>query len=357
MKTYTIAVLPGDGIGPEVMKEALKVLQVISQAHPVSFKTEEGWIGGAAYDRFGTPLPVETLDLCRRSDAILLGSIGGPKWDNLPTHLRPELGGLLELRKSLCLFANLRPVILFDSVKELSPLAASRILKGVDLLTVRELSSDVYFGEPRHLDDNEGVDTMRYRSHEVQRISKVAFEIAQRRNKKVTSVDKSNVLCSSMLWRKVVTGTAKEYPGIALNHMYVDNAAMQLILNPGQFDVILTSNLFGDILSDESAALAGSLGMMPSASFGLDINLYEPAGGSAPDIAGKGTANPIAQVLSAAMMLEYSFNRPDLGKAIYNAVERALNEGFRTRDLCPAAQSYVTTFEMGDAICRFLNHT
>lgn len=351
MKEYKIAVLPGDGIGPEVMVEALKVLEKISKGFNFSYTISQGTIGGAAIDRFGDPLPEETLELCRASDAVLLGSIGGPKWDRLPPHLRPELGGLLKLRKELHLYANLRPVVVFEALKKNSPLSSSRLKDRVDLLTVRELSGGIYFGEPKNLDDREGLDTMRYETAEVERITKTAFEIAGKRRKKVTSVDKANVLYSSMLWRATVTRTASEYPGVRLEHMYVDNAAMQMVLNPGQFDVILTTNLFGDILSDESAALCGSLGVLPSASLGESVHLYEPAGGSAPDIAGKGIANPIAQVLSAALMLDYSLGMPGASEAIFDAVERALADGFLTADIADSDAPAVSTSEMGEAIC------
>jgi 3-isopropylmalate dehydrogenase len=354
MKTYNIAVLPGDGIGPEIMQEALRVLEKVSKAHQLSYTVKQGYIGGAAIDRFETPLPEETVEICRTADAVLLGCIGGPRWDHLPPRLKPELGGLLALRKALNLYANLRPVKVFEALKANSPLAPSRLEGEVDLLTVRELASGIYFGEPRLLDEDQGLDTMRYRKDEVERIAKTAFEIAGKRRKSLTSVDKANVLHSSMLWRKTVSEVAAQYPGIRLQHMYVDNAAMQMVINPAQFDVILTTNLFGDILSDESAAICGSLGMLPSASFGETVHLFEPAGGSAPDIAGRGIANPIAQILSAAMMLDYSFGIPEASRDIFNAVQQALNQGFRTRDIASGSGKSVTTAEMGNAICRFL---
>ncbi len=353
-KKYEIAVLPGDGIGPEVMDEALKVLQAVSSKYEFAFNVNTGFIGGAAIDRFDEPLPWDTVELCRNCDAVLLGSIGGPKWDPLAPEKRPELGGLLALRKSLKLYANIRPVKVFEALKANSPLAPSRMEGDIDLVTVRELAGGIYFGRPKELSEREGLDTMVYRKEEVQRIAVAAFELAGKRNKKVTSVDKANVLYSSMLWRETVARVAANYPDIQLEHMYVDNAAMQLILYPGQFDVILTGNLFGDILSDQSAALAGSLGLLPSASLGESLHLYEPAGGSAPDIAGQGIANPIAQVLSMALMLDYSFRLPEPSTAIYKAVENTLAEGYRTADILDVAGKKVSTSEMGDLICSYL---
>ena len=347
--SHRIAVLPGDGIGPEVMKESLKVLDAVAAKVGIEFEYAEGAIGGIAIDQYGTPLPESTVKLCSSSEAVLLGSIGGPKWDNLPPEKRPELGGLLALRKSLNLFANLRPVKVYDAVKDLCPLAADRLSGGIDILTVRELSGGIYFGTPKKVDDTTGMDTMIYSAGEVERIARIGFEAAKSRRKKVTSVDKANVLHTSILWRNTVERVAKDYPEIELNHMYVDNAAMQLILDPSQFDIILTGNLFGDILSDESAALAGSLGMLPSASLGTEINLFEPSGGSAPDIAGKGIANPIAQILSAGMMLEYSLANIDAAKRIYSAVDKVIASGLRTADIASGGET-VSTSEMGDAI-------
>jgi 3-isopropylmalate dehydrogenase len=348
----SVAVLPGDGIGPEVMKESLPVLEAAGKPFGISFNVEEGLIGGAAFDAAGTPLPEATIELCRRSDAILLGSVGGPKWDNLPPMQRPELGGLLAIRKELKLFANLRSVRLFQALIETCPVRLSPGTE-VDLLTVRELSSGIYFGQPKELEEERGIDTMIYEKPVVQRIVKVAFEAAARRRKKLTSVDKANVLSASMLWRKVVNEISSDYSDVELDHMYVDNAAMQLILNPGRFDVIVTGNLFGDILSDESAALAGSLGMLPSASLGEEVHLYEPSGGSAPDIAGKGVANPIAQILSGAMMFEYSFGMVEAARALESAVEKALNDGYRTADIAYGKPS-VGTKEMAMAIAERL---
>ncbi len=351
---YKIAVLSGDGIGPEVMSEALKVLHAVGEKRKLAFDFTDGLIGGIAIDEQGTPLPEETVSLCKASDAVLLGSIGGPKWDSLPPEKRPELGGLLAIRKSLKLYANIRPVKVYNEVKDLCPLSSSRMGDGIDILTVRELSGGIYFGKPKKVDELSGMDTMIYSSDEVERIARVGFEAAMNRHKRLTSVDKANVLHTSILWRKTVERVAEDYPEVKLNHMYVDNAAMQLILNPAQFDVILTGNLFGDILSDESAALAGSLGMLPSASLGANISLYEPSGGSAPDIAGKGIANPIAQILSAAMMLEFSFKNLEAARDIYNAVEKVIASGVRTADISGGEDKSVSTSEMGDAIVKAL---
>ncbi len=347
---YTVAVLSGDGIGPEVMAEAMKVLQAVGKKRNLVFDFREGLIGGIAIDTAGTALPDETVALCRDAGAVLLGSIGGPKWDALPPEERPELGGLLAIRKALKLFANIRPVKVYEGVQDLCPLNPSRVGKGIDILTVRELSGGIYFGEPKKVDEHSGMDTMIYSVEEVQRIARAGFEAAMHRSKRLTSVDKANVLHTSILWRQTVERVAEEYPEVRVNHMYVDNAAMQLILDPSQFDVILTGNLFGDILSDESAALAGSLGMLPSASLGETVHLFEPSGGSAPDIAGKGIANPVAQILSAAMMLEFSFKELEASRDIHAAVERVIESGIRTADLTGGKGTAVTTSEMGDAI-------
>jgi len=347
--TYKVAVLEGDGIGPEVMKEAIKVLNVIAKIYKIDFDISYGLIGGCAYDTFKTPLPNETKKICLSADAILLGSIGGPKWENLPTELTPEIGGLLTLRKELKLFANLRPVIIYKELINRSPLKSKVLSKEIDILTVRELSSGIYYGKPRELSEDMAFDTMKYKRKEIQNIAKTAFNAAVKRKCKVTSIDKANVLCVSKLWRQVVNEVAKEYPNIELHHMYVDNATMQMILNPSQFDVILTSNLFGDIISDESAAISGSLGLLPSASFGEKVNLYEPAGGSAPDIAGKGIANPIAQILSLAMMLNYSFKRPDIAKNIEEAIKNTIKKGYRTEDIKENTAA-ISTSDMGQKI-------
>jgi len=351
-KMFNIAVLSGDGIGPEVIEAALKVLEKLATLRGWSLVLREGLIGGCAIDKTTSPLPTATLEMCQKSDAILLGSVGGPRWDNLPVNCRPEIGGLLALRKALSLFANLRPVRLFPSLFHISPLRPDRLgEKGIDLLTVRELSSGIYYGQPKGLSDEEGFDTMRYHQDEVRRVAHVAFKIAQKRCSRITSVDKANVLHTSMLWRKVVNEVSQDYPDVTLNHMYVDNAAMQLTLNPKQFDVILTGNLFGDILSDASAALAGSLGLLPSASLSTEgIHLYEPAGGSAPDIAGQNIANPLAAILSVAMMAEYTFNDQQAANAVLTAVQQAIEAGILTADLSRNDHS-VSTKQMGQEVC------
>ncbi len=351
---YRIAVLPGDGIGPEVMAEALKVLDTLAETFGFSYRRDEGLIGGAALDSKGHPLPEETVETCLSSDAVLLGSVGGPKWDNFEPALRPERGGLLAIRKRLELYANLRPVKLLPELAGLSPLKSDRIGGGIDLLTVRELSGGIYFGDPKAFEEDHGLDTMIYRTETIERIARLAYETAEKRSGRLCSVDKANVLSVSMLWRKTVEGLREEYPRVELEHMYVDNAAMQLMLKPTQFDVICTGNLFGDILSDESAALVGSLGLLPSASLGKMVHLYEPAGGSAPDIAGKGIANPIAQILSVALMCRYSLGREDAAKAVEEAVDDTLRDGVRTADLAAAGEGItpVGTAEFGSMVAR-----
>ncbi len=354
--SYKIALLPGDGIGPEVMDATQKVLEGVRKKYGIQFEYERGLIGGAALDACDTALPQETLEVCRRCDAVLLGSVGGPKWDTLPPEKRPERGGLLALRKQLNLFANLRPVRVYPEIAHLSPLNSRRIEEGVDLLTVRELSGGIYFGEPKEKNENYGLDTMYYEKETIRRVAKIAFEAAGRRRKKLTSVDKANVLYSSLLWRETVEETAQEYPEVKVNHMYVDNAAMQLILNPGQFDVILTGNLFGDILSDESAALPGSLGVLPSASLGSSVHLFEPAGGSAPDIAGMNKANPVAQILSAAMMCEYGLGLAEAASAIRSAVEKSFAEGVCTADMLSGPDTApASTTEVAETITGFIS--
>ena len=348
--SYKVAVLPGDGIGPEVMDAALEVLDAVEKKFGFKLEIEKGLIGGCAYDATGDPLPEETRKICLESDAVLLGSIGGPKWDGLPPEKTPELGGLLALRKMLKLYANLRPAVIYEELKGMSPLSEKVLTDKVDLLTVRELAHGIYFGEPKELTDEIGLDTMVYTAEQVERIARQGFEAAQKRGKKLCSVDKANVLSSSKLWRKVVNKVAADYPDVELTHMYVDNAAMQLMLNPLQFDVIVTSNLFGDILSDESAAICGSLGMLPSASLGEKISLFEPSGGSAPDIAGKGIANPIAQIMSLAMLLEYSFDMSEPAAAIKKAVDQCVSEGIRTGDILSPGIKPVNTKEMTQAI-------
>lgn len=350
-KRYKIAILPGDGIGPEVMEPAVALLQKLAACRGWSLELQDGLIGGAAIDHCGSPLPAVTRELCCHADAVLLGSVGGPRWDRLPVHQRPEIGGLLALRKDLSLFANLRPVRLYPALQHLSPLKENRIgPDGLDILTVRELSGDVYYGEPRGLLDDEGFDTMRYTTDEVRRIAHTAFRAAVKRRRHVTSVDKANVLNTSMHWRRVVREVAESYPEVTLENMYVDNAAMQLTLNPMQFDVILTGNLFGDILSDASAALSGSLGLLPSASLGTrNIHLYEPAGGSAPDIAGRGVANPLAQILSVGLMAEYSFSDVQAADAVEQAVRQSIQDGCITADLARGSSS-LSTRQMGQAV-------
>ena len=344
-----IAILPGDGIGPEIVAEAVRVLDVL-RSGGLAIESDTAPIGGAGYDAAKVPLPEATLALARDADAVLLGAVGGPKYDTLPRPLRPEQG-ILGIRKALGLFANLRPALLYPELAAASTLK-SEVVAGLDLMIIRELTGDIYFGEPRGRRKNaageeEGFDTMLYSVPEIRRIARVGFETARSRGKRLCSVDKANVLDTSILWREVVTAMAKDYPDVALTHMYVDNAAMQLVRNPKQFDVIVTGNLFGDILSDEASMLAGSIGMLPSAS--LDEKrkgLYEPIHGSAPDIAGKGWANPLAAILSFEMALRWSLARPDLADRLSAAVQSALAGGARTRDLGGA----MSTREMGDAV-------
>lgn len=347
-----IAVLPGDGIGTEIVPEAVKVLKAVAARFNHEFVFTQALVGGAAIDEMGVPLPEETLALCKASDAVLLGAIGGPKWDNLPAELRPEAAALLPLRKELGLYANLRPAYLFPELIHASSLKPE-VIEGVDLLVVRELTGGLYFGEKRRekLDDGErAVDVLEYSTYEIERIVRLACEAARKRRKRVTSVDKANVLESSRLWREVAGRVALEYPDIELSHMYVDNCAMQLIRNPRQFDVIVTENMFGDILTDEASMLTGSLGMLPSASIGGKVGLYEPSHGSAPDIAGQGKANPLATILSAAMMLRYSFQLEQEALAVEKAVREVLAGGYRTPDIAEPGQKLVSTREMGDLV-------
>jgi 3-isopropylmalate dehydrogenase len=359
--THKIAILPGDGIGPETMAEAERVLEALRREHGLDVELERAAIGGAAYDQSGTPLPAETLALARSADAILLGAVGGPKWDRLESRLRPEKA-LLGLRSELKLFANLRPAILFPQLVDASSLKPE-IVAGLDIMIVRELTGGIYFGEPRGVrkranGEREGYNTLVYAESEIKRIARTAFEIARVRNKRVCSVDKANVLEASVLWREVVTDIAREYADVTLSHMYVDNAAMQLIRAPKQFDVIVTTNMFGDILSDAAAMLTGSIGMLPSASLDAAAKgMYEPIHGSAPDIAGKGVANPIATILSVAMMLRYSLKRPDLAVAIERAVTQVLEQGLRTADIFTGKGRRVETREMGTAIAAALART
>ena len=350
-----IAVIPGDGIGPEVVEQTIVVLNAVGRKFGHRFNYTNAVMGGAALDTVGVPLPEETLRICLDSDAVILGAVGGPKWDNLPGNLRPE-AGLLGIRKALGLFANLRPAKLFPQLKSASTLKEEVFVDGgLDILVVRELTGDLYFGDKGREDipggDQRAWDVAVYTTPEVERVARVAFEIARGRRRKVTSVDKANVLESSRLWREVVIQTGKDYPDIELNHMYVDNAAMQLVRNPAQFDVILTTNMFGDILSDEAAMLTGSLGMLPSASLGEGrLGLYEPVHGSAPDIAGQDKANPIATIMSAAMMLRYSFNLEEEALAVEESVARVLQQGYRTVDIAGPGTIVVGTREMGRLI-------
>jgi len=344
----TVAVLPGDGIGPEIVAQAVSVLNLVAP----DVSTEEALVGGCAYDATGHPLPKATLDLCRRSDAVLLGAVGGPKWDVIPDpDLRPERGALLPLRKHLGLYANLRPAILYPALASASSLKESLVAGGLDVLVVRELTGGIYFGSPKSNDGNRAVDTCVYTRDEIERIARVGFEAARRRGKRLCSVDKQNVLMTSVLWRKTVEEVSADYPDIALSHMLVDNCAMQLVRNPGQFDVIVTENLFGDVLSDEAAMLTGSLGMLPSASLGAGtFGLYEPIHGSAPDIAGKGVANPLATILSVALLLRYSLGREAEARRIEAAVEAALAAGLRTADIAAPGEPTVGSAVMGQAV-------
>lgn len=354
---YDIAVLPGDGIGPEVMVEALKVLDVVESEYDVQFVRTFGNLGGIAIDKEGKALPQTTIDLCKASEAVLLGSVGGPQWEHLPPMEQPERGGLLPLRKIFGLYANLRPAIIFPSLVEASVLKKSVVGEGLDLLVIRELTGGLYMSQPKGIEgtapNREGIDTLRYTETEIKRIGHVAFKAAMKRRKKLTSVDKANVLASSVLWREIMIGLGTEYPEVELTHMYVDNASMQLVRNPRQFDVLLTENMFGDILSDEASALTGSLGMVPSASLAEGtFGVYEPAGGTAPDIAGQGIANPIAQILSVALMLRYSFGMKEAADRIGAAVEKTLKAGYRTEDIFfgHPGEKKVSTSAMGDAI-------
>ena len=356
-KSFKVAVLSGDGIGPEVMAEALKVLDAVQAKFDVSFERTSANVGGIAIDEDGQALPEKTVDVCKAADAILFGSVGGPKWETLPPDEQPERGALLPLRKIFGLFCNLRPAIIFPALTGASSLKEEVVAGGFNILVVRELTGGIYFAEPKGIEGEGGArtgfDTMKYSDAEVERISHVAFQAARKRGSKVCSIDKANVLSTSVLWREVVERVAKEYPDVELSHMYVDNAAMQLVRWPKQFDVMLCGNMFGDIISDEAAMLTGSLGMLPSASLAEGtFGMYEPSGGSAPDIAGQGIANPIAQILSASMMLRYSFGMIDAADAVDAAVEKTLNQGCRTGDIFQdlEGEKKVNTKEMGDAI-------
>jgi 3-isopropylmalate dehydrogenase len=355
---FRIAVLPGDGIGAEIVPEAIKVLQVIGKRFGHDYKFSEALVGGTAYDATGNPLPAETLNLCRQSDAVLLGAIGGPKWDSLPVHLRPEIGALLPLRKELALFANLRPCMLFPDLIHASTLK-EEVIQGVDILVIRELTGGLYFGQKSREATPDGgqkaTDVLSYSTYEIERIVRFAYDAASRRSKRLCSVDKANVLESSRLWRETVMVIAKDYPDIETTHMYVDNCSMQLIRNPRQFDVIVTENMFGDILTDEASMLTGSIGMLPSASIGGEVGLYEPSHGSAPDIAGQKKANPLATILSAALMLRYSFNQEQEAQLVEKAVNKVLAEGYRTPDLMEPGKKQVNTEEMGSLVAGFVD--
>ena len=350
---YQIAVIPGDCIGPDVVEQTLNVMDKVGEKFGHTFNYKKVLAGGCAIDATGACLPQETIDICKASDAVLLGAVGGWKWDNLPGDQRPERA-LLGLRKALGLFANLRPALLFEQLADASPLKPEILAGGLDIVVVRELTGGIYFGEKGHRDTDLGpaaYDIEQYAEGEVRRIAKVAFDMAMKRNKHVTSVDKANVLESSRLWRRVVAEVAQDYPEVTLDNLYVDNAAMQLVRNPRQFDVIVTSNIFGDILSDEASQITGSIGMLPSASLAEgNFGMYEPVHGSAPDIAGQDKANPMATILSAAMMLRYTFGLGAEADAIENAVKSVLDQGYRTPDLYAGQGTQVGTAQMGDLI-------
>ncbi|WP_304543669.1 3-isopropylmalate dehydrogenase [Sulfurimonas microaerophilic] len=353
MKSYKIALIKGDGIGPEIVDEAVKVLDAVASCSGFSLTYDELLMGGIAYDITGDPLPQETISGSLNSDAVLFGAIGGEKWDSLPREKRPE-SGLLRFRKELGVYANLRPAVVYDELANASSLKPE-IVKGVDLMVVRELIGGIYFGEPKGRDENKGWNTMVYTKDEIVRIAHQAFKIAMTRQKRVCSIDKANVLDVSQLWRETVEEVAKEYPEVELSHMYVDNAAMQLIRDPKQFDVMLTGNIFGDILSDEASMLSGSIGLLPSASVGAKIGVYEPIHGSAPDIAGQGIANPIATIASASMMLRYALGENDAADKVDAAIKRALSEGYRTGDLAQFdAKEVCSTSEMGSIIANYI---
>jgi len=381
MASHRIAVLPGDGIGVEVIREAVRVLQAVGKGAGVAFELEEGIIGGAAIDAHGTPLPDATLGLCRESQAILFGAVGGPKWDHLRPGERPE-AGILRIRKALDLYANLRPARLYPMLVDTSPLKRE-VVEGADLMVIRELTGGLYFGEPRGIEGSgpgrRGVNTMVYTAAEIERIAHLAFQVARGRRKRLTSVDKSNVLVVSQLWREVVGEVGKAYPDVALDHLLVDNCAMALVAEPRRFDTIVTENTFGDILSDEAAIIAGSMGMLPSASLGgpagsdgpkaegrqgdaagrsrrdqMNIGLYEPIHGTAPDIAGRGIANPLAAILSVGMLLRHSLGLPQEAERVERAVERTLAAGYRTRDIHAPGTTLVGTTQMGDRMVREL---
>lgn len=358
-KKNKIAILPGDGIGPEVIKETYKIINVLNRYFNLNIQTKEYDIGGIAIDKYGIGLPEETIIGCKKSIAILLGSIGGPKWNYLPLHQQPERSGLLNLRKKFGFFCNLRPAKLYPELQELSPLRKEIVSNGFNILCIRELTGGIYFGLPKGTKKNGknkyAFDTEIYYEFEIERIAHVAFQIAQKKKLKITSIDKANVLESSILWRNTIEKVSKKYPNVIFSHLYIDNAAMQIIKNPSQFDIILTSNLFGDILSDECAMITGSIGMLPSASFNENkFGIYEPAGGSAPDIQNKNIANPIAQILSLSMLIEYSLKKPKISKCINESIKNVLKKGYRTLDIANDKEKYITTEEMGNLISEFL---
>jgi 3-isopropylmalate dehydrogenase len=344
-----VAFLPGDGVGPEVLSEARRVLETVGRRFNHTFEIVEGDIGGVAIEKHNAPLPDQTKELCQKSDAVLLGAVGDKKYDSLPAAKKPERG-LLELRTLLGNFANLRPIYVFDPLAD-SSTVRPEVVRGVDIMFVRELLGGIYFGTPRFREGNRAVDTEVYTVEEVRRVARVSFELARSRRKHVTSVDKANVLETSILWRQTVAEVAKDFPDVALDNLYVDNCAMQLILRPKQFDVVVTNNLFGDILSDEGGVLAGSLGMLPSASIGGPSGFYEPVHGSAPDIAGTGKANPIGAIASAGMMLEYSFKLPELAARVQRAIAHVIDKGYRTADIVSPGKTLLTTSQMGEIVC------
>jgi 3-isopropylmalate dehydrogenase len=356
--------LPGDGIGKEISLEAKKVFTWLTKKLKMEIDLYEDLVGGAAIDAYGTPLSDQTLNKIKKTDAIILGAVGGPKWENLDFEQRPERG-LLRIRKELDLFANFRPAIVFDSLVQSSTLK-TEVIEGLDILIIRELTGGIYFGQPRGIEkidhnNSKGINTLVYTTHEIRRIAEVAFETAMSRSKRLCSVDKANVLESTELWRKIMIETSEKFPEVKLSHMYVDNAAMQLVRNPKQFDVIVTTNMFGDILSDCASMLTGSLGMLPSASIGISKDgrknaMYEPVHGSAPDIAGKGIANPLAMILSIGMMFKYSFSNENIFKIINNSVNSILEKGFRTKDISSDKTIEISTSEMGDKVLEELNN-
>ncbi|MTI80815.1 MAG: 3-isopropylmalate dehydrogenase [Firmicutes bacterium] len=351
-----IAVLPGDGIGAEIVPPALEAVKEAGRKYGYRFDFKHGLIGGAAYDETGHPLPEETLKLCKESDAVILGAVGGPKWENLPVHLRPEVGALLPIRKHLGLFANLRPVQVFPQLADASTLK-TELVSGLDIMIVRELTGGLYFGDKKKEPIDGGyrvVDTLVYTTPEIDRVARLSFELAQKRGGRLTSVDKANVLETSRHWREVVVNLAQEYSDVELSHIYVDNCAMQLVRDPKQFDVMVTENMFGDILTDLAAQLTGSIGMLPSASIGGDVALYEPIHGSAPDIAGKDLANPLATILSAAMMLRITYNMEQAAADIEKAVTKVLEDGYRTGDIMQPGMKQVGTKEMGELVLQHL---